>query len=282
MEKAPSLFLSERWTKLEENILGLRTEIFKGHGCVAKITFTKSKLPMVPKAWMGGYWVSGTGIGLYCKDPSQSSSFYNKIKPRFGVIQGISNCEIPGISGKVFTKIIDISQSRTNLMASFTKKRRNGIRQGLKRGIKIKEIEDSREAVEIIFEIKSKYAYWNRSREETEAVLDYCFRNDLMKLLVAYLDNEPVAEALFTLWNKRMTYSISGHKREYNWYKPMDALMWQSMMWGKRKGFKELDIMGGYFEGQAKSGINKFKSEFGGSLETRYFFREIRFGPLSF
>ena len=101
-----------------------------------------------------------------------------------------------------------------------------------------------------------------------------------MVLLVAELDGQAVAESLFTLWNGRMTYSISGHKREYNWHKPMDVLMWKSMLWGKKHKVREMDMMGGHFKERA-TGINKFKSEFGGSLETRYIFKELRFGPVS-
>ncbi|TRO62025.1 GNAT family N-acetyltransferase [Candidatus Bathyarchaeota archaeon] len=278
-QKRVSLFFSDDWTRLEKEVLGHRVRFFRKGENIAKITITPSRLPFLKKNWLGGFWCPGTGVGFYSPDPKEAGTFYKEIRRHMsGVIQGISNVEVKGVSSPSLTRIVDIS--RKDPTTSFTRKRRNSIRQGIKRGVVVRTVDEPEKAADIIFGIKARYEYWGRDKNEVLKVLEYGLKKKLMKLFVSYVDEKPVAEALFLLWNRRMNYSISGFLRDHSWYQPTDVLIWEAMSWGRKHGFREMDMMGGAAQGVG--GINRFKGGFGGQIEKRYFLKEVKLGPLSY
>lgn len=273
---SPSLFMSDVWERFENEVQRLKTERLLGDGYSTKVTASKSQIPFVKKYWLGGYWSVGTGIGFYCDSPEVARLLFDKtMRWKSGMYQGFSNVPIPGISKPFISRIIDISLPDKKLMASFSKKRRNSIRRGIKKGVTVKIVWDLKPILRIISDIKSEYPYWKRDLKKLEKELFFCMRNRLVRFFVAFVDGCPVAISLFLTWNKRMTYSINGFKREYSDYCPMDVLMFEAMKWGRQNEFTELDMMGGATK---SCGIGKFKNSFGGVLETRHFFSGVKIG----
>jgi len=265
LKKPESLFLSKEWTEIEKQVLNSKSKWFVDGKNVAKATISRSKIPFVKKYWFGGFWSTGTGTGFACKRGCQSFALA-ALKHIHGVYSAISDFTINKNSKAGFTKIVEIDKCKNSLLMSFSKKRRNSIRQGIKRGVSVVVVDDPKKASDIIFRIKSEYSYWKRKKGIFDKVLEQGIAKGIMKVFVAYVKQKPVAESLFLLWNKRMTYSVSGFLRESQWYRPMDVLLFEAMNWGKENGFKELDLMGG---GSKGSPIGKFKSEFGGKTEKR-------------
>lgn len=278
MKTAPSLYLSEKWREFGESVLGLRSIKFGWGKCNAGMFITPSRISFIKKYWLGGLWATGTGIGIHCESQEDTERFFEYVSRKiFGIYQGFSNFPIDGVSTPVETRIIDISKPQKKLLASFSKRKRNAITQGLRRGVSVKIIEEFESASKIILDIKGNYDYWKRDLKQLKLGLYHGMLNQFVKVFVAFANGRVAAVAMFLLHGNRMTYSVSGFKREFKWYQPMDVLIFEAMKWGRKNGFTEMDLLGG---ASKDSGIGRFKSGYGGKLETKHFFRGVKFGKL--
>jgi len=275
---APSLFLSEPWTLIETTALKRNPLWFVGETALIKVSITNSKIPFVRKNIIGAGWDPATGVGMTGNENELQKLYATTQKKLGGIIVGMSPCRLNGVKqGENSIRIIDISRPRKKIFDSFAKNRKRGIKKAQKMGVKVRTETNPETAARIIETIKKEYPSYRK--ENLPGVLKIGMKLGVTAVFVAYADGEPAAESLFLIWNRRMLYATSGTLKKYRPYNPADILIWEAMLWGKRKGMKEFTLVGGVGK---DSGINRYKSAFGGKkIERRYFFKRAKLGPFT-
>jgi len=160
------------------------------------------------------------------------------------------------MTGILQTPIVDLNLGSEKLWNQINKKTRNAIRQGLKRGVQIRESTSISE-LETYFKLKAKKV------SERDKIFYYqrlC--QGLTKLFIAEVDGRPTAAAIISIRGKTVEYIAGALQRDFQWYRSMDVLLWHVIKWGIEKGYAELNLCGADPEGSPLYSITKFKLGF--------------------
>lgn len=223
----------------------------------------------------------GTYGGLIKKgeiDESALSHFYEKLVQVFkggNMIKAqlvdffSTDCYLQNVgfsSSKYYTYLIFLDRIDENdYMQTFTRKRREGIRQSQRRGIEVKDIhslEDVRQCYQLSEETytrhnikKVKYPF-----KLFENIFALMGKGNLLKWFIA-LKEERIIGSLINFAFKDTLYAWEGGSdfRELN-ARPNDALFLHSILWAKKNGFKLFNF-GATPEGA--EGMISFKESWG-------------------
>ena len=66
-------------------------------------------------------------------------------------------------------------------------------------------------------------------------------RGDGIVTLLAYVDNEPIAGAIYLVWNNVLYYKFGASLSDTLPLRPNDALAWTAMRWASERGLRQLD-----------------------------------------
>jgi predicted N-acyltransferase len=177
---------------------------------------------------------------------------------------------------KYFTHLILLYQIDENdHLQIFSRKRREGIRQSQRRGVKVKDIrslEDIPRCYQLWMETSRRHN--NKSPKYPFKLFENIFtimgRGDLLKWLIA-LKGERIIGSLINFVFKDTLYAWGGGSdfKELN-ARPNDALFLYSILWAKRKGLRLFNF-GATPEGA--EGMIKFKESWG-ALRKEYLIYE--------
>lgn len=144
-------------------------------------------------------------------------------------------------------------------MTQYSSKRRNQIRKAIKNDIRI-DLENDRAKLEILLEL---YKYTVKKHAVSDYyILDMDFLNSYFDILegkvylgVAYLDEVPIAAAMFLNGGDIFHYHFSASHPDYTNYNGISLLLMEAAKVGQRAGCKLMDL-GGATPG---SGLEVFK-----------------------
>ena len=93
-----------------------------------------------------------------------------------------------------------------------------------------------------------------------EALAGMLEREQLGFVLVAHLDNAPIAAAVFMTWQGVMIYKYGASDPDFWEHRPNNMLFWQAIRWGCARGLRVLDWGRTDFD---NAGLREFKSGWG-------------------
>lgn len=171
-----------------------------------------------------------------------------------------------------WTIISDISKDENKLMASLKPKTRYNINLAQKKGVYVKE-ESSQRGYEIFeklyFETITRQKYKghdvNYHRKNWEMV-----KGKLSRILIAYLEKEPLAAYHLFLFKNRCFYVYGGSSDKFRNSMASNLLMWESLLFAKRNGCDSFDMWGSlskdYSHSHKWAGFTRFKEGYGGEF----------------
>ena len=158
--------------------------------------------------------------------------------------------------------------------AEFTKRKREYIRQALRRGISYRIIEkpdDLSSFKKIYYETMERndardyYFFGDEYFEQCSEVL----RDNILLIEAVYQENTIAAE-MYLLFEKTMHFHLGGTLNEYYNLSPTSVMRYAATIWGKEKGY-ELIHQGGGIGATAEDKLYLSKKNFGMNTEFEYY-----------
>jgi lipid II:glycine glycyltransferase (peptidoglycan interpeptide bridge formation enzyme) len=145
------------------------------------------------------------------------------------------------------TLYLDLTRSLDDLLASFEEKTRYNIRLSAKKGVKVSRFQGI-EGVEIFHNIYQETArrdnFLIHPRSYYQKIMEIMGPQQMARVFVAYLGDEPIAAVLVFCFGNRVWYMYGSSKSEHREVMPNHALHWEVIKWAKEKGYKLYDLWG--------------------------------------
>lgn len=173
------------------------------------------------------------------------------------------------------TIFMDLNKSTDDLLGNMKSKTRYNINLALRKGVKIKSL--GMESLDVWYELYRQTAQRNNfflhSISYFKVVIE-ARANDTESpadvfLLVAEIDEKPLAAMFLIVANKRGTYLYGASATENRNYMATYALQWRAMQLSKELGCTEYDFFGispNADPSHPMYGLYRFKSGFGGTI----------------
>jgi lipid II:glycine glycyltransferase (peptidoglycan interpeptide bridge formation enzyme) len=167
------------------------------------------------------------------------------------------------------TLVVDLSMSEDELRSGLASGHRNPINGTARRGIVVKQSDSAQELksfTAMLDDTARRAGVHFYPPEYYEKLIETI--PEVARLYMAYVDNNPIAGALFYDFGQTRYYAHAGAFQELNrQYNASVSLVWQSMMDAKGLGFKRFDLWGVAPTDDPHhpwAGISRFKRGFGG------------------
>jgi peptidoglycan pentaglycine glycine transferase (the first glycine) len=177
------------------------------------------------------------------------------------------------------TIIVDIRGSEEEILARMKQKCRYNIRLAEKKGVTIRAWDDIDGFYEMIQITGGRDGFGVHSLEYYHRAYELFHPNGMCELLVAELENKPLAALMVFARGKRAWYIYGASNDEERNRMPTYLLQWEAMRWARAKGAEEYDLWGvpdeneSTLEAQFEKrndglwGVYRFKRGFGGELK---------------
>jgi len=181
------------------------------------------------------------------------------------------------------TPIINLSPSLDDLTKNLNKKTRNEIKQAKKRDCKVL-IMNNDEGLKNYFNLNKYYwkklnnDFWLKNEKLFYEYHNNLLKNNLINIFIATVNKKPAAFALIWSVGKNIAvYGNGGYDINYQWNRPSNLVLWESIIWSKENGFKFFDMGGGVDDpkNSKKYNITKFKIGFGAEMKNFYNYYKI-------
>jgi len=201
----------------------------------------------------------------------RKKALYTEIRNRWEVspISNILN-DIGYVYEDELNFLIDLAESKEELWANLSKKRRNNIRRALKNGVTVKIVE--REDHTYKFYDMLHETYRNAKLPLADISL---FRSifkslnpkNMAKFFLAKYENSYIGGMLILTYDGVIYDWYAGAHKKYLKVCPNDLLVWHAIEWGSENGYHTFDFGGaGNLDNKEHEGIRDFKKQFGGQL----------------
>ena len=164
--------------------------------------------------------------------------------------------------------LIDLRESKEKLWNNLSRKRRNNIRRGMKRGVIVDEITDKDQIPLFYNLIRETYKNAKLPLADIslfESVFELLVPKGNARFFVAMHENKYIG-AILVLCYKKIIYDLyAGASRKYLYLCPNDILAWHVIAWGTERSYHVFDF-GGAGDPNKKYGVRDFKKQFGGKL----------------
>ncbi|NVP17754.1 peptidoglycan bridge formation glycyltransferase FemA/FemB family protein [Candidatus Gracilibacteria bacterium] len=167
-----------------------------------------------------------------------------------------------------YTAIIDLNLREDEILSMMKPKGRYNIKLAEKKGVIVKEVEKTKENIEIFYNLMIE----TTSRDNFNGnSLDYymTFLNSLKesKLFIAFFDDKPISAGIFTFIGEEAIYYYGASTSDINYRNLMSPylLQWTAIFKAKQLGMKIYDFLGVATPGEENShlrGVTDFKSKF--------------------
>jgi lipid II:glycine glycyltransferase (peptidoglycan interpeptide bridge formation enzyme) len=165
--------------------------------------------------------------------------------------------------------LIDLNRPVDSVFQSIGKRTRKNIRRGLNKDkVRIEEVNDKKQLDESLQLIQETYNLARiplADRSLFDSAYDELAPKDMVRFLVAYVEDTPIATSVELLHNQTIYGWYSGMNRDYSSHVPNELLMWNILKWGAENGYKLYDF-GGAGKPEEDYGVRDFKAKFGGEL----------------
>lgn len=171
-----------------------------------------------------------------------------------------------------WTITLDLTKDKENLLRNMHHKTRYNIRLAKKKGVIVKE-ESNQEGFEIFsklyFQTCQRQRYYGHNYNYHK-ILWETLKNKIAHILIAYYKNIPLAAYQLFLFKDILYYPYGGSSLQYRNYMANNLLMWEAILFGKRKKAKVFDMWGAlspdYDKTHPWAGFTRFKQGYGGQF----------------
>ena len=165
--------------------------------------------------------------------------------------------------------VVDVSAGVNNILAAMKPKTRYNIRLAEKHGVKVvvsKNPEDIRIFNQLNKETSIRDRFIPHSDNYYKKQLELLGRSGELELLIAYLDNIPLAATLVSFFGNKATYLHGASSDQHRELMANHAIQWQGLVEAQARGCATYDFGGIDFNNEHPSwaGITRFKQGFGG------------------
>jgi len=177
-------------------------------------------------------------------------------------------------STNMYTSIINLSQLGETPLKNFHQNARNAIRKGTKSDLEIKLSEDYKTFYPILLKNKEKFKVSvTHSLDELKKLNNLL--PDTLKLFLVYRKGILLGGSLIFVCNERALLAFYiALNYDYQEYRPINYLLYEIIKWGKKNGFKCLDL--GVNQEESKDNpmeVNRGLISFKSSMGAQGFFR---------
>jgi len=177
-------------------------------------------------------------------------------------------------STNMYTSIINLSQLGETPLKNFHQNARNAIRKGTKSDLEIKLSEDYKTFYPILLKNKEKFKVSvTHSLDELKKLNNLL--PDTLKLFLVYRKGILLGGSLIFVCNERALLAFYiALDYDYQEYRPINYLLYEIIKWGKKNGFKCLDL--GVNQEESKDNpmeVNRGLISFKSSMGAQGFFR---------
>jgi len=169
------------------------------------------------------------------------------------------------------TILLDISGSPEDLIKNFNTKHRYNINVAKRKNLIVTfEINDEKiEEFYFLQKLTSKrQGYLIKPKSYFETLIKFFDKKGKCVLGNVYYENEPIASWIFVIENDTAYYLYGGMNENFSAHKPVNLLVWESILELKKRGVKTFDFMGACEdlnnEQDPYYGFSIFKIRFGG------------------
>ena len=162
--------------------------------------------------------------------------------------------------------LIDLTRSREELWNGLSKKRRNNIRRGKKRGVIIKEMEDKTLIPSLYDIIQETYKNAKLPLADMslfESIFELLVSKNMAKFFLAMHGNKNIGAIVVLMYKGVIHDWYAGASRDYLQLCPNDISAWHVIDWGSDNGYYTFDF-GGAGNPNEEYGVREFKKQFGG------------------
>ncbi len=168
-----------------------------------------------------------------------------------------------------WTQTLALAPSEEELLKNMKPKTRYNIRLAEKKGVAVKEMSTD-EGYEIFenlyFETCRRQGYRGHTHSYHRLLWNH-LKDSQSHVLIAFLDNTPLAAYELLLFKKRMYYLYGGSSLLHKNVMAPNLLMWEAIKLGKKYGAEVFDMWGslppGYPESHPWAGFTRFKEGYG-------------------
>jgi lipid II:glycine glycyltransferase (peptidoglycan interpeptide bridge formation enzyme) len=168
-----------------------------------------------------------------------------------------------------WTQILNLIPSEEDLLKNMKPKTRYNVRLAEKKGVSVKEMSTD-EGYEIFenlyFETCSRQGYRGHTPSYHRLLWNQ-LKDAQSHILIAFLDNTPLAAYEVLLFKKRMYYLYGGSSLLHKNVMAPNLLMWETIKLGKKYGAEIFDMWGslppGYSDSHPWAGFTRFKEGYG-------------------
>ena len=174
------------------------------------------------------------------------------------------------------TLVLNIAQSEDDILRQMHSKTRYNIRIAIRHGVTVAE-ETNNDGLKYFYqmaqEIEKRGDFHFHKESYYQKMLEVLGREQMVSLLVARHDNEPLAAGIFIKFGKTFTYAHGASFKKKAHVMAPHQLHWEALVKAKKENFSAYDFFGVAPNEDPKhswSGISRFKRGFGGN-EEHYF-----------
>ena len=173
------------------------------------------------------------------------------------------------------TIVIDLSRSEEEILAQMRPKTRYNIRLALRKGVEVRSV--GREELDVWYQLYRETAFRNGLHLNDISYFRSVFSSKMecldkelsVDLLIAYVDQIPLAAMFLILSAHRATYLYGASSSVHRNLMPTYALQWKAMQIAKAHRCREYDMFGispNADPSHPMYGLYKFKHGFGGEI----------------
>jgi hypothetical protein len=178
-------------------------------------------------------------------------------------------CEQGFVYEEYLNYLVELTPSPEQVFLNIGARTRKNIKRGLNKGeVSIQEVTAAGQ-IDMCYNLLSqtyqaaKVPLANRSL--FQAAFDLLYPKKMIRFMLAYVGDVPVAVSVELLYKDVMVGWYGGTDRSYSKYVPYDLLMWQILKWGAENGYRLYDFGGAGKPGE-EYGVRDHKAKFGGKL----------------
>ena len=170
------------------------------------------------------------------------------------------------------TFIVDLGWSEEELLSFMKTKTRYNLNLAKRKGVRVVDETNNPRSFDIFFQLYEETVgrqnYLGHSREYHSRVWETMKKAKMARILVSYLDHEPLSGYTLFFFKNCCYYLYGGSSQKHKEVMASNLLMWESIRLAKNMGCRYFDMWGAleknYNPKHPWSGFHRFKEGFGG------------------
>jgi serine/alanine adding enzyme len=164
--------------------------------------------------------------------------------------------------------LVDLARPQDEIWKSIRSNAKRNVRKAHKSNVIIEDVNDSGRVLDAYKLLKQVYERLHvplADQSFFRSSFEILYPKDMLKILIAKVNDVDIGVLMLLLHKDIIIYWYTGTLRKYSACRAGDLLVWHTLEWGNREGFRALDF-GGAGKPDEEYGVRDFKAKFGGEL----------------